>query len=42
MILSEINAAFPDETYVGKRLAIEKRPGPSGKRYNSATILEII
>ncbi len=41
VVLSEINQAYPDESYVGKKLVIEKIPGPSGKRYNRANIVEV-
>ena len=41
VIYSELMQAFPDDSYVGKKLVIKKLPGPSGKRYNRAEILEI-
>lgn len=41
VVLSEINQAYPEDSYVGKKLIIEKIPGPSGRRYNRANIVEV-
>ena len=41
VILSELKQAFPHDGYVGKKVVIRKLSGPSGKRYNSAEIIEV-
>lgn len=41
VVVSEIKQAYPNGSYVGKKMIIKKVAGPSGKRYNRAEIYEI-
>lgn len=41
VVKGNLQEQYPKDTYVGKCFAINKRPGPTGKRYKDYEILEI-